>query len=294
MISFIVSTSRLSYWTTTRSGIVARSIGAMSMSGAAVTSMPPEWIERWRGKPSMRAHSSSQRSQSDRPRDACRGRGRLGRAAAATLGLRRHPHDRVAAVRAHRRPARAPSAGRPRSRRPGRRRRRLDVRAVDGPVERARARRSGGPWSGRTGAAPGPACRTPGSTGMAGPPVPGPPVAPALLLAARRPLADPAHAHRGVAGAALVVLLRPGRTTYAPAASEPRPTPRSRPFGLSRSPRGCADPASRPSRRSTPRERDDGRLGGSPGAPSKCPPRGWFSWPIASVRPRASARTPPR
>ena len=64
LISFIVSTSRLSYWTTTRSFIVARSTGAMSMSGAAVTSMPPEWMERWRGKPSMRAHSSSQRSQS--------------------------------------------------------------------------------------------------------------------------------------------------------------------------------------------------------------------------------------
>ena len=67
LISFIVSTSRLSNWTTTRSVIVARSMGAMSMSGAAVTSMPPEWIDRWRGKPSMRAHSSSQRSQSERP-----------------------------------------------------------------------------------------------------------------------------------------------------------------------------------------------------------------------------------
>ncbi len=62
-MSLSVSTSRLSNWTTTRSGIVARSIGAMSMSGAAVTSMPPLWIERWRGKPSMRAQNSSQRSQ---------------------------------------------------------------------------------------------------------------------------------------------------------------------------------------------------------------------------------------
>ena len=37
------------------------------MSGAAVTSIPPEWIDRWRGKPSMRAQNSSQRSQSERP-----------------------------------------------------------------------------------------------------------------------------------------------------------------------------------------------------------------------------------
>ena len=64
MISLSVSTSRLSNWTTTRSGIVARSSGAMSMSGAAVTSIPPEWIDRWRGKPSIRAQNSSQRSQS--------------------------------------------------------------------------------------------------------------------------------------------------------------------------------------------------------------------------------------
>ena len=63
-MSLSVSTSRLSNWTTTRSTIVARSIGAMSMSGAAVTSIPPEWIERWRGKPSIRAQNSSQRSQS--------------------------------------------------------------------------------------------------------------------------------------------------------------------------------------------------------------------------------------
>ena len=66
-MSLSVSTSRLSNWTTTRSTIVARSIGAMSMSGAAVTSMPPEWIDRWRGKPSIRAQNSSQRSQWDRP-----------------------------------------------------------------------------------------------------------------------------------------------------------------------------------------------------------------------------------
>ena len=39
----------------------------MSISGAAVTSIPPEWIDRWRGKPSMRAQNSSQRSQWDSP-----------------------------------------------------------------------------------------------------------------------------------------------------------------------------------------------------------------------------------
>ena len=46
LISFSSSTSRLSNWTTTRSCIVARSIGAMSMSGAAVTSIPPEWMRQ--------------------------------------------------------------------------------------------------------------------------------------------------------------------------------------------------------------------------------------------------------
>ncbi len=63
-MSLSVSTSRLSNWTTTRSAIVARSSGAISMSGAAVTSIPPEWMLRWRGKPSIRAQNSSQRSQS--------------------------------------------------------------------------------------------------------------------------------------------------------------------------------------------------------------------------------------
>jgi hypothetical protein len=46
LISFSVSTSRLSYCATTRFGIVARSSGAMSMSGAPVISIPPEWIDR--------------------------------------------------------------------------------------------------------------------------------------------------------------------------------------------------------------------------------------------------------
>src|SRR3990172_9485808 len=67
LMSFIDSMSRLSYWTTTRPGIEARSSGAMSTSGARVTSMPPTWMPRWGGKPSMRAHSSSQRSQGERP-----------------------------------------------------------------------------------------------------------------------------------------------------------------------------------------------------------------------------------
>ena len=67
LMSLSSSTSRLSNWTTTRSFIVARSIGAMSMRGAAVTSIPPEWIDRCRGKRSIRAQNSSQRSQSDMP-----------------------------------------------------------------------------------------------------------------------------------------------------------------------------------------------------------------------------------
>ena len=67
LISLIVSMSRLSYCTTTRPGMVALSSGAMSISGAAVISMPPVWIDRCRGKPSMRPVSSSQRSQGDSP-----------------------------------------------------------------------------------------------------------------------------------------------------------------------------------------------------------------------------------
>ena len=51
------STSSLSYWVTTRSGMVARSIGTRSMSGVRVTSMPPTWMPRWRGKPSISAQS---------------------------------------------------------------------------------------------------------------------------------------------------------------------------------------------------------------------------------------------
>ena len=67
LMSLIVSMSRLSYWTTTRPGMVARSSGAMSMSGAAVISIPPVWMDRWRGNPSMRAVSSSHRSHGVSP-----------------------------------------------------------------------------------------------------------------------------------------------------------------------------------------------------------------------------------
>ena len=124
MISLIVSTSRLSYWTTTRPGIVARSSGAMSTSGAAVTSMPPEWIDRWRGKPSIRAQSSSQRSQSRQPRST-EPRPAGGRPAVELGTAVAMPHRSIAAVAGA-----AWSRVRPPSgcaRRPGRRRRQLDA-----------------------------------------------------------------------------------------------------------------------------------------------------------------------
>ena len=122
----------------------------MSMSGAAVTSIPPEWIERWRGKPSMRAHSSSQRSQSDRPATepswrptsaaAARRPGRARRRCRAVLrrGDRlRARARRSASSRAQRRAAGVSSPG------PA-----LVVGRVgplvDRPVERATRRRSGG------------------------------------------------------------------------------------------------------------------------------------------------------
>src|ERR1700704_4137517 len=44
------STSSLSNWTTTRPGMVAGSTGTMSISGSPVTSIPPTWMEGWRGK----------------------------------------------------------------------------------------------------------------------------------------------------------------------------------------------------------------------------------------------------
>ena len=43
--------SSLLNWTTTRPSIRAGSTGAMSISGRPVTTMPPTWMERWRGKP---------------------------------------------------------------------------------------------------------------------------------------------------------------------------------------------------------------------------------------------------
>ena len=206
LISFIVSTSRLSYWTTTRSFIVARSIGAMSMSGAAVTSIPPEWIERWRGKPSMRAHSSSQRSQSERSRDGARVRdGRSGPARGAR---------RCCAAPGGPRPARGPSAWPPRSRRRGRRRRR---RARGG---RRAGRAPTGRRSGRSRTASmrrswrGSQRRSSGmSTPRLGIDAPGdlPVRRPALGAVARRAVPrpearpQPRDAGRGVARAALVV-----------------------------------------------------------------------------------------
>src|SRR5256885_988973 len=45
------STSSLSNWTTMRPSMVAGSTGTMSTSGSPVTSIPPTWMERWRGKP---------------------------------------------------------------------------------------------------------------------------------------------------------------------------------------------------------------------------------------------------
>ncbi len=99
-MSFRVSTSRLSYWVTTRPGIVARSRGAMSMRGAAVTSIPPVWIDRWRGKPSIRAHISSQRSHGliptvEPPRGRARGSsGTAAPAAPSRTGRRPRPRTR--------------------------------------------------------------------------------------------------------------------------------------------------------------------------------------------------------
>ena len=198
LISFMVSTSRLSNWTTTRFSIVARSMGAMSMRGAAVTSMPPEWIDEVAREAVDAGAQLEPALPVGQAGDAAGSRALAGR----TQDLRRgQPHDRVAAVLAASPPARAPSAGRPRSRRPGRRRRRA-MCPVDGPVERARPADREVDTGGR-GARDRHAGLGIHRDGRS--PVPGSPIAPALLLAARRPLADPAHAHRGVAGAALVV-----------------------------------------------------------------------------------------
>ena len=174
-MSLSVSTSRLSNWTTTRSTIVARSIGAMSMSGAAVTSMPPEWIDRWRGKPSIRAQNSSQRSQS---RQADRA-SRRGPAAAAPARRARPTMDPRAGIRpAHRRDVRrravsqrsagraGPCRGRPSRQRATARRGgstchspgRLPASTSAGATSRSRPRRS--PCRGPPAATPrSPACR---------------------------------------------------------------------------------------------------------------------------------------
>ena len=52
------STSSLLNWTTRLPSIAAGSTGAMSTSGSPVTSIPPLWIERWRGKSITSRHSS--------------------------------------------------------------------------------------------------------------------------------------------------------------------------------------------------------------------------------------------
>ena len=177
LISLSSSTSRLSNWTTTRSGIVARSIGAMSMSGAAVTSMPPEWIDRWRGKPSIRAQNSSQRSQSQR--SCVRAAQRLGRR------LRLHARDLGAAPRPGPSPASAAPAG------------------PSGTAGRA----------GRSGAAAARACRSPGRSSRPWTSAGGSELLPLSRVAGPAARPQPGHARRRVAGTALVVVpaARPDR-----------------------------------------------------------------------------------
>ena len=51
--------SSLSHCTIVRSRIVAHSTGATRTSGSRVSTMPPEWMPMWRGKPSSRRHSVS-------------------------------------------------------------------------------------------------------------------------------------------------------------------------------------------------------------------------------------------
>ena len=53
LISPASSTLSLSHWQTKRPGMVAGSSGTISASGAPVISMPPLWMERWRGQPSI-------------------------------------------------------------------------------------------------------------------------------------------------------------------------------------------------------------------------------------------------
>ena len=114
-MSLSVSTSRLSNWTTTRSIIVARSSGAMSMSGAAVTSIPPEWIEGGAGSRRCghrtRASAPSRQSPTVEPPRAWWRLGLDARAELCAPGV--GAADRL---RAHRRSARAVGLARRRHR----------------------------------------------------------------------------------------------------------------------------------------------------------------------------------
>ena len=283
-MSLIVSTSRLSYWTTTRSGIVARSSGAMSMSGAAVTSMPPLWIERWRGKPSMRAQNSSQRSQSrqadGRPPRACRRRARA-RSRATELGLPRSrarqagrgPAGRAAALR---RRAASSSAQPMRSAVPGRAAR-ARPRA---PGRRSPARRS------QSAAAP--AGRVRGASRVPRPvrsqrTLAGESPGPALVVRSGRPrrIAGPRREARRSLGPGRVTAGRRSAAAAGALSGDARSERRRGAIRLDRLRRRVAMAATGPD------ERQPGssiwRASPSPrrSAPSAIrPPRAWFSWPI--------------
>ena len=176
-MSLIVSTSRLSNWTTTRPGIVARSSGAMSISGACVMSIPPTWMERWRGRPSIRAHSSSQRSQGESPIVEPRGRGGIGsssmppmleamiRRSAASAGSGAEPR-RVLAVRPRRSEPLRPLCGQQHSPCPGRSRPPI-VRGEPG-GDAARLGATGWPPAGAPSAPDGPCRRASGTLDRAG------------------------------------------------------------------------------------------------------------------------------
>ena len=168
LMSLSVSTSRLSNWTTTRSGIVARSIGAMSMSGAAVTSIPPA-VDRQVAREAVDARAELEPAlpvaEADRRAAAgLRRRLRLdaGDASSSSAG-RRVPGPTSTAARAGRscaaaatagrapgRPARHRAAGRGRSPcpgRPGARRRWPGCRP--GRPRRRTCRRPGSPCAAR-------------------------------------------------------------------------------------------------------------------------------------------------
>ena len=172
-MSLSVSTSRLSNWTTTRSGIVARSSGAMSMSGAAVTSMPPQWMREVAREAVDPGAELQPALPVARGRAWCRrGAGAAARARPGRRELCRGPARAVAAT-AHRL----------------RRRRRRIPRRTGRPSRSVPARPGG------SGPTPDPGTiRRPSSRSRCDRPVAGPP-----------PRPQPGHAGRRVAGAALVV-----------------------------------------------------------------------------------------